>query len=338
MALLVRIYFNAVFGGLGGLLGWLVFGVFGDPTRSSVPQWVLGGLLIGGFIGYLVVSVDAIRDRSLIRFCRLGSYGVVLGAAGGALGMLIGEGLNALLNRLIGATPEKWSTLHFLGFAFCRGLGWLVLGLGIGVSEGIAARSLRKLSYGIMGGLLGGFIGGALYGAALYLKNLGADPANRGYAYFAVSALGLVILGACIGSLSAFVQAVLQPASVKVMRGWQEGREYPLLKDNTLLGRDEHADIALFRDMKVEKRHAFIKRQGNRFILWNNNSPPEQTLVNDDPVAHSMDLKDGDRIQLGNVVLRFQMKAAQERRKRLAAPEIIGRGGNPFASEQIRRG
>ena len=50
-------------------------------------------------------------------------------------------------------------------------------------------------------------------------------------------ALALVILGACIGSLSALVQAVFQPASVKVLRGWQEGREYPLEKPASWLGR-----------------------------------------------------------------------------------------------------
>ena len=48
------------------------------------------------------------------------------------------------------------------------------------------------------------------------------------------------------------VQGVFQPASVKVMRGWQEGREYALDKNDILLGRDEHADIALFRDMNGE--------------------------------------------------------------------------------------
>ena len=32
MALLTRIYFNAVFGALGGLLGWMLFGVFTDPA------------------------------------------------------------------------------------------------------------------------------------------------------------------------------------------------------------------------------------------------------------------------------------------------------------------
>src|SRR5439155_21759007 len=35
MALLTRIYFNAVFGGLGGLLGWMLFGIFGDPNAGE---------------------------------------------------------------------------------------------------------------------------------------------------------------------------------------------------------------------------------------------------------------------------------------------------------------
>ena len=68
MALLVRIYFNAVFGALGGLLGWMLFGVFGDKNVTDerlTAQILLGGALIGGVIGYFVVSVEAIRDRSL---------------------------------------------------------------------------------------------------------------------------------------------------------------------------------------------------------------------------------------------------------------------------------
>ena len=52
MALLVRIYFNAVFGALGGLLGWLLFGVFGQKSAPDVTgQMLLGGALIGGVIG-----------------------------------------------------------------------------------------------------------------------------------------------------------------------------------------------------------------------------------------------------------------------------------------------
>jgi Inner membrane component of T3SS, cytoplasmic domain len=309
MALLARIYFNAVFGGLGGLLGWLLFGVFGakNPRTDVVAlgltgenlNALLGGLLIGGAIGYFVVSVEAFRDRSLVRFARLASYGVVLGALGGAFGMLIGDEVNYVLIDLLGNNA--------LVTMLARGVGWMFLGVAIGMSEGIAARSLGKFSYGTLGGALGGFVGGGLF-AMFYL--LASQALSTTYFW---NAMGLLILGACIGSLSALVQAVFQPASVKVMRGWQEGREYPLERPATLLGRDEHADIALFRDMKVEKRHALIKRMDGRYILVNHGAPPQHTLVNGSPVPHGRELQDGDRIQLGNVLLRFQFRAAVNR-------------------------
>jgi Inner membrane component of T3SS, cytoplasmic domain len=311
MALLVRIYFNGVFGALGGLLGWMLFGAFGDksvPDERLRVQILLGGALIGGLIGYLVVSVEAIRDRNPVRFARLASYGAVLGAIGGALGMMVGDAVNYYLVDLIGAGREG-GVAHTLATMGARGLGWTFLGVAIGVSEGVAARSLGKFSYGTAGGAIGGFVGGALFGL-FYLKTL--DQAGSASLW---GATGLVILGACIGSLSALVQGVLQPASVKVMRGWQEGREYPLDKIANLLGRDEHADIALFRDMKVEKKHALIRREGNRYVLVNSGAPPEYTWVNGLAVRDRFELHDGDRIQLGDVVLRFQLRAAQARKR-----------------------
>jgi hypothetical protein len=316
MALLVRIYFNGVFGALGGLLGWMLFGLFGDksaPNDRLTLQMLLGGALIGGAIAYLVVSVEALRDRNPVRFCRLATYGVVLGALGGALGMCLGDVVNLRLVEAIGAARDR-PALHLLGTMLARGLGWMLLGVAVGMSEGVAARSLGKFSYGILGGALGGFVGGALFGL-LYQRTIEQEAAVRPGAAALWGALGLIILGACIGSLSALVQGVLQPASVKVLRGWQEGREYALDKPSSLLGRDEHADIALFRDMKVEKRHALIRRDGRRHVLVNNGAPPEQTLVNGEAVRQPRDLKDGDRIQLGNVVLRFQTRAAQGRKK-----------------------
>lgn len=313
MTLLVRIYFNAVFGALGGLLGWMLFGVLGEKnptddkvflflTRSDLNS-MLGGALIGGLIGYFIVSVEAIRDRALIRFARLASYGVVLGAIGGALGMYIGDKVNY---ALIGAAGDNW----FISM-LARGIGWTFLGISIGFSEGIAAKSLGRLSYSTIGGAIGGFVGGCLF----MLFYLIADPIKGTTPFW--SAVGLVILGACIGSLSALVTSVFEPACVRVLRGWQEGREYPLEKQASLLGRDEHADIALFRDMKIEKQHAHIRRVQNRYVLVNNNAPPEYTLVNDQPVRSNRELQDGDRIQLGNVVLRFHSRAALAERRKL---------------------
>jgi hypothetical protein len=303
MQLLVRIYYNAVFGALGGLLGWMLFGVFGDRNPGEGAgrlNSLLGGAIIGGCIGYFVVSVEAIRDRALVKFARLASYGVALGAIGGAIGMLVGDEINY---RLVRPDSEGWAIP-----LLARGVGWTFLGVAIGMSEGIAARSLGRFSYGTIGGAIGGFVGGCFF-ILLYLTALGSgsssDPSGA-----VGGATGLAILGACIGSLSALVQGVFQPACVRVLRGWQEGREYPLEKPATILGRDEHADIALFRDMKIEKRHAFIKRFHERYVLVSNNAPAEFTRVNDAPVTQPQELQDGDRIQLGNVLLRFHLRAA----------------------------
>ena len=306
MALFHRLYFNAVFGGLGGLLGWMLFGVLGDRTRGDGLNLLLGGALIGALIGYFVVGVDAIRDQAPVRFARLGSYGALLGCVGGALGMYLGDQVNFLLVRLFGGE-------YLIVTMLARGLGWSFLGVAIGASEGIAARSLGKFYYGTAGGLLGGLVGGALFELFYAFARQALSTT-----YF-WSAMGLVILGACIGMLSALVQAVFQPASVRVVRGWQEGREYALDKVANLLGRDEHADIALFRDMKVEKRHATIRQENGKYVLVNHGAPGDATLVNDAPVADRRELHDGDRIQLGNVLLRFQLRAAVNRARRVPA-------------------
>jgi hypothetical protein len=307
MARLLRIYFNALFGGLGGLLGWMLFGEF--VPREGWDWWLqalVGGALIGAVIGYFVVSVDAILDRALVRFTRYAAYGVVLGGLGGALGFWVGDWVNFALVPQAG----QESLLRTLGTVVARGLGWMLFGLAVGLSEGIAARSLGKLSYGAIGGTLGGFIGGAVFGSLM----IALTPGEQSYIWG--QALGLVILGACIGSLVALVEEVLKPAAIKVVRGWQEGREYPLVKAASVVGRDEAADILLLRDMKVEKRHVIIHRRGNRFVLVNNRAPAPQTLVNDEPIDQSCELHDGDRIQLGNVVLRFLQRAAAGRSPR----------------------
>lgn len=319
MALLSRIYFNAVFGALGGLLGWMLFGVFGEKNASSERallflsyhdlNMILGGTLIGGVIGYFVVSVEAIRDLSLVKFARLATYGAGLGMIGGALGMLLGDKVNY---GIVGATREISGETGLSGGTLLltmlgRGLGWSLLGMAIGMSEGFAARSLGKFSYGTLGGAIGGFVGGALF------QLFYAEAIRAGGTDYFWSAMGLVILGACIGSLSALVQAAFQPASVRVLRGWQEGREYPLEKPANLLGRAEHADIALFRDMKIEKQHAFIRRVKEQYVLVNNGAPAEQTRVNEQPIPVSIVLQDGDRIQLGNVLMRFQLRVAANR-------------------------
>jgi hypothetical protein len=335
MAILSKMYFNAVFGALGGLLGWMLFGVLGEKNPSNETAFLfftylelnllLGGAIIGGSIGYFVVSVEAIRDQSIVRFVRLASYGVIIALFGGAIGMYVGDLINTgiiKLFALLNITLDPTGMVYFILSTFARGLGWSLLGIAIGAAEGIAARSIGKFSYGTIGGLLGGFIGGVLYQIFYFFASLANETT------YVFSAIGLVILGACIGSLSALVQTVFLPANVKVMRGWQEGREYPLDKPASLIGRDEHADIALFRDMKIEKKHCYIKQISGKYYLVNNGAPPQFTLVNEEPVADRRELNDGDRIQLGNVILKFQLRAAIIRTKPKLQPIAASPAGS----------
>jgi hypothetical protein len=197
------------------------------------------GAIIGGIIGYVVVGWEYLVDGSAMRFLRTGTQGCLLGALGGALGLVLGELINYALQ--MGA----WLSPLVIG-VLARGLGWMVFGLTIGLAEGWVARSLLKTSYGAVGGSLGGFFGGAVFAALL----IGSQRQEWTYVWGQASAL--VILGASIGSLIASVEEALKPASVKILRGWREGREFSILKRETTLGRDERADILLLRDMKVE--------------------------------------------------------------------------------------
>src|SRR5439155_14164724 len=108
-----------------------------------------------------------------------------------AAGMWLGEQVNYhLVQSLLSA-----SMLRGLGEVFSRGLGWMFLGLAVGLGEGIAARSLGKLSYGTLGGAIGGLVGGMLFGV---LRS--EEKGSAGTSHVWGGAVGRMILGACLGA------------------------------------------------------------------------------------------------------------------------------------------
>src|SRR5262249_54502942 len=133
-----QIYFNAVLGAAGGLLGWLVVtGSFALPPLSSLAALIphhfleifvkdaLIRLLVGVCIGFAVGSVEGlIASRSLQRLRRGGGIGAILGALGGAVGVPLGE----IVLVLVG------------GGLWARALGWAVFGAFVGTSDGFALK------------------------------------------------------------------------------------------------------------------------------------------------------------------------------------------------------
>ena len=293
-----RLYDHALCGALGGLLGWMLFGELISKDWEWWRSALAGGALIGAVIGAALVGLPPLLDGAWRRAARFTAVGVVLGILGGAVGFWVGE---AVHYTLLPAADAPW-LVRVAGALLDRALGWMLFGLAIGMAEGLAMRSWRKMGYGALGGTLGGLVGGAIFGLLMTLLSPGES------AYLWGQMIGLMILGAALGVLTALVEDVLRPAALRVLRGWHEGREYPLLKAVVIVGRDEAADVLLLRDMNIAKRHARISQQGDRYILELIDGTPDQTLRNHEPILGRADLHDGDRLQFGNTVVRFSRR------------------------------
>lgn len=305
MPQLRRLYDHTLYGALGGLGGWLLFGELVD---KGWPWWlsaVIGGGLIGATLGGLLLGLESLLDGAWRRCARFMAVGILVGLVGGAVGFLLGE---AVHYTLLPSTDAPL-VLRIVGALLDRALGWMLFGLAIGVAEGLAMRSWRKIGYGAVGGTLGGLLGGSLFGLLMALFTPGET------AYLWGQMLGLVTLGGSIGLLTALVEDMLRPASLRVLRGWREGRDYPLLKSDTLVGRDEAADVLLLRDRQVARQHARIRQIGDRYVLERLDGSPEFTLRNHEPVLDQADLQDGDRLQFGQTVLRFSRRITPQRQQ-----------------------
>jgi len=292
MSLKMRIYYNAIVGGLGGLASWLIIGSALRIDTSSllllfVKDALLGsvvGICIGGAIG----SVDGILSRSARRAIRGTVYGAGMGLIGGMLGLVVGE--------LI------YKFAH--GGVIARSLGWAIFGLLVGTSEGLVNRSPRKSTYGALGGTFGGLIGGSTYErTSVFLLHL---THNRDLSLSVGSGIGLIILGACIGSLVGLVEFVLKKAWLKILNGRLEGREFIITKRESTLGKADDCDVVLPGDPQVAHQHAVIRQQHKQFVLVNKDKECA-TFVNKQRVTHQP-LNHGDRIQIGKTLLLLRME------------------------------
>lgn len=290
MSFKVFIYYCALCGGWAAFLVAVIAIVTGlHNPHAAGTIWrvaVIGGLL-GVFIAGAVGTMDALLNAVGFQRVTRVLLCLAIGLLGGLLGGFFAEGLHQMLGLPIV-------------------LGWMLMGAFIGVSVGTfdllrALKEkedirvpLKKTLNGVYGGLIGGAIGGLPFAVLLALRGL-----PRSGLIF-----GLVLLGSAIGLMIALAQVFLKEAWLKVESGFRAGREVMLSKEETTIGRAESCDIGLFRDNTIEKLHAKIKLEANRYVLTDENTPAG-TYLNDQKVGKPTPLKNGDLIRVGNCELRF---------------------------------
>src|SRR5262245_42914132 len=122
-------------------------------------------------------------------------------------------------------------------------------------------------------------------------------------------------------------------ASLVVMQGAEIGRDFRLRRGTMLIGRGLDVDVRLPDDL-VSRRHARIEfhwnsiRESATFLLVDLGST-NHPYVNSRPVE-SIELKDGDKIQIGDTVLKFvllddiEVKFHAEVRNRITFDQLTG--------------
>ncbi|HXG09100.1 MAG TPA: FHA domain-containing protein [Gemmataceae bacterium] len=297
MSFKLFIYYCALCGAWAALVVWvqvIAVGLHEEQAEQSrlLLNSALTGAALGLQLGLVVGILDALLNSVGYQRVLRPLVCAAVGMGGGLFGALVGE-----------AGYQYLSLPKFLG--------WMLVGTAIGVSVGVfdlfralAVRrgtglALRKTVNGLIGGLIGGLVGGMLFALLTSPSFLSLVPMPRGSL-----ALGLVILGSSIGLLIGTAQVVLKEAWVRVEAGFRPGRELILSKAETTIGRAEDCDIGLFGDSGIERLHARIVLEGNRYLLADAGTPGG-TFLNGERITGPTPLRSGDRIGMGKAILRF---------------------------------
>ncbi len=286
------VWFCTAWGAAAAAAGWLL----GRPVAggAAAVEAARTGWVLGAFLGFALGLADALACRSPQR-----------------LGSALPRGLFALavggLGGFAGATVGLATGVPLVGWV----LMGLLLGLGAGAFDFLAAilrgksarGGWRKLRNGLLGGAAGGLLGGVAFAVLrLAWAGAGADPLDDSAWLPGVTTFAA--LGAGTGLAVGLCQVLLKGAWLQVESGFGAGRQLILCKPETTIGRAPSCDVGLSFDSSVETVHARIVRRGPEYLL----AGAAETYVNDHPVTEPVALHSGDLIRLGRSTLLFLQK------------------------------
>lgn len=279
MSRLTRLYYYAVLGAMGGLIGWQASNWIGLSFWSNLYlSEILVGGLIGLSIGLLIGLSEGFISRSPLAALKSGFLNGILGLVGGAVGLPLSESLFQILG----------------GGGIGRALGWALFGLLIGIGIGVTSRS--EIWKPALGGMIGGLLGGVLLEG---LRSMFENP-------LVGKALGLGALGASIGIFIALIVLILSKAWFEVTSGKMKGSEFILDKfiksdgPSAFIGSSPlKADIVL-PDPDISPQHALLKGEDSHFTL--KDLSLEGTFINGNKIEITQ-LRANQTLKVGNTEL-----------------------------------
>lgn len=307
---------------IGGVIGFIIQEALTNATDSdAVLRWMgydsLYDLLNKSEYEMTTIIKNSVRISSAFFSafvaCGLGLFmgigeGVFYGSKENAIkNGLIGAGISLLIGFASGYIAQTMysallsDTAYGISSAFVRGLGWAVMGLGVGLAVGLIKPEKKRLLFCTIGGLVGGFIGGFLFNYITQIFSFGSDDTGT----FS-RAVGIIIMGLLIGLGIGLLEQFAKQAWLKVIRGEFEGKEYLVFAGTTSIGNSGKNTIVLFKDKLVGPHHCDIVLEGSKYVLIDRGTPMG-TIVNGMKTTRHV-LRQGDAIAIGNSVLVFNTK------------------------------
>ena len=259
---------------------------------SSAIFSALVALGLGLFMG-IGEGVYYGSKKQALRYAGIGAaVSIIVGFVSGFLAQVLYAGM------LSGADKQ---TSDFV-LALIRGVGWAIMGFGIGLAIGAFRPDKKRLLFCGLGGLGGGFVGGFLFNFIVaWLKSGESDTGLSG------RAAGIIIMCLLIGLGIGLLEQFAKQAWLKVIRGEFEGKEYLVFSGTTSIGNNGTNTIVLFKDKLVGPNHCDIVLEGSKYYLLDKGTPMG-TVVNGNRISGRTMLKQGDTIAIGNSVLVFNTK------------------------------
>jgi hypothetical protein len=273
-------------GFLGGMSSWPLLEMI-LSKQSSFSNYliffIMASLVPGFFMGLFMGCGEGLLNKSLNRILKGAFIGLVVGTLGGISGGFIGQ---ILLVKIIQYFPNSSQALVLTA----RTCGWALVGLFVGLSEGIRSLSLRKMLLGGLGGVLGGAMGG--FTLELFSRYWNSSSLLR--------LVGLLLMGTMISVFYTFFDKKYSFGVLRVLNGSQAGKKYRINQKKMDLGSGNRTMIFTDYDGVDDKE---IELSVNKGVITVIGEKDENNLYVNEKPTNKTQLKYGDVIKAGSVKL-----------------------------------
>lgn len=296
MSSFIKRIFLCLIGMIAGLAAW-PFAETAMIYQSLFPTFLIFSIVVGLIFGFFMGSFFATSEGIILADKSKMFKGMLTGAIVGLIGGIIGFLAGQFALFFIGDTLiHSMRRFNEIGLPISRAVGWSILGIFIGIIEGIRSTSMKKVIIGIIGGFLGGAFGGAISELIKqYIPNI-----------LIARLIGLLIFGFFIGLFYGFVEKRLSYGILRLLNGMYKGKEYLINQKKIKIGFSPRNDITLSEYNDINDYHAqvFVKKDD---VYIKSLDKSSQIKVNDQVISENL-LKFGDVIKVGEAKFLYKYR------------------------------